>query len=384
MRPRLVHIARSLDVGGVESQILSTLPRLQREFKVSLVCLHEKGQLAEQLEREGIPVTVERFRNRWTPASLWRLARYLRRERVDIVQTHMYGPNISGIAAAGLAGVPVRISTVHNMDQWRSPRRIRTDRAVLRWRDAVFCVSEPVRRVYMERTGCPAGKCRVLPNGVDLESFRHLRSRDDVLEELNIPPGSRVVGVVARLVPAKDIRLFLDTADRIRREQSDVFFLVVGEGPLREDLQDHASRLGLSDHVVFTGLRHDVPDLVSAMDCFLLTSKAEGFAIVVLESMAAGVPVVGTRVGGVEDIIRSPEEGFLVAPGDGEELTKAVLRVLGDSSLAETLKVKGRQRARDFRIEAVVEDLSRAYRELLEVHGGGRRGREGGPVTSPS
>jgi glycosyltransferase involved in cell wall biosynthesis len=367
VKPRVVHITRSLDVGGVETQLVTLLPHLAREFDVSLVCLHEKGPLAAGLEQNGVPVRLIRFRDRWSPDALWRLGRYLRGEGARIVQTHMYGPGISGIASARLAGVPVRISTIHHHDHWRNPRRVRTDRALLSWRDAVFCVSEAVRRVYIDQTGCPEAKCRVMPNGIELEPFRRSRERAEVLSELDISPARQVVGVVGRLVPEKNMRLFVDTAARVRREREGVSFLVVGEGPEESALRDQARALGLSRSLVFTGLRSDIPDLVSALDCFVLPSVAEPFGIVLLESMAGGVPLVATDAGGVRDVVQDGKQGILVASGHADALAEAVLRILGDPALARRLGAGGLERAEEFRMERVSKRLGLAYRELLEA-----------------
>jgi glycosyltransferase involved in cell wall biosynthesis len=296
---------------------------------------------------------------------MWRLRTYLKRERVDIVQTHLYGPGISAIAAARLANVPVKISTVHDMDPWRMRRRLKTDKVLMGWRDAVFCVSEPVRQVYIERTGCPPDKVWVMPNGLDLSGFRVTRSREEVRSELGIPHEDRLVGMVANLVPIKNHWGFLEVAAVIRRRRNDVSFLLVGEGDLQAGLKNRAAALGLRDSVVFAGARRDVADLLGAMDCFLLTSFREAFSIAALESMALGVPVVATNRGGVSDIIRSREEGLLADPNDPEAMAVAVLRVLEDAELRETLIRNGRKRAQDFDMVRVARHTASVYRQLL-------------------
>lgn len=365
MKPRLVHILRTLHLGGAEVQILSLLPHLLDDFEVSVVCLHDRGTLAPDLERLGVPVSAIRFKNRWSPIPMWRLRNYLKKRKVDIVQTHLYGPSISAIAAARLAGVPVRISTVHDMDHWRLKRRLQTDRALMRWRDAVFCVSEPVRQVYIEKTGCPPDMVRVMPNGLDLSGFQATRSPQQVRTEFGIPDGNLVVGMVANLVPIKNHRGFLEVAARIRSHRKDVSFLLVGDGELRQGLEERAAELDLRDSVVFAGARRDVADLLGAMDCFLLTSFREAFSIAVLESMTMGIPVVATNQGGVGDIIRSSEEGLLVDPTDHEAMAAAVSRIMSDRELRETLIRNGRTRARDFDMDRVARNTVSVYRELL-------------------
>jgi len=365
MKHRVVHISRSLDTGGAEVQIVNLVTELRHEFDVSVVCLHEKGSMAGRLEDLGISVEVYRFKTRWSPASLWRLARYLRREGAEVVQSHLYGPNVSGIAAATLAGVPVRIATVHGMEHWGTSRQQRADRWMDRWRQAVLCVSEAVRKMYLENTDCPPGKCRTIPNGVDLSRLQDPRPRTEVLGELGIPSGNKVVGVVARLVGEKNLSLFLEAAAEIRGVREDVSFLIVGYGDQREALERQAGALGLGDAVRFTGLRSDVPDLLGVMDCFLLTSRTEGLPVVLLEAMGSGVPVVATDVGGVGEIIRSREDGFLVPPGDRDGLVSGALAILDHPERAAELQRVGRRWAEEFSIENVARKHADLYRGLL-------------------
>lgn len=369
-KPRLVHIISNLAVGGAEELILRLLTELRDRFEVSVVCIRATGPLAPEFEAAGIPLTLIRFKNRWSPIGLWRLARFLRGMRADIVQTHKYGANISGIAGARLAGVPVRISTVHAMQHWRLGRRVHVDRALIPWRDAVVCVSESVRGEYLSETACPPDACRVVYNGVDLTRFEQPSRREAIRDELGIPRDVPVVGNVARLVPLKNHRAFLHMAAAIRARRPETRFLVVGEGPLRGDLEAEAGSLGLAGVVHFTGSRRDVPDLLGAMDCFLLTSRLEGFGLVVVEAMAAGVPVVASDLGSLREILRPPEAGLVFPAGDVEAGANRVLGLLDDDALRIRLRNGGHARSRDFAIERMGEEMTRLYHELLQ----GKRG----------
>jgi glycosyltransferase involved in cell wall biosynthesis len=267
-----------------------------------------------------------------------------------------------------MSKVPVLISTVHDMNHWSHKRsRIRTDRVLLGWRDAVFCVSKAARRVYMKETGCAPHKCRNMPNGLDISRFSEHRPRAEILGELGIGEDQKIVGIVANLVPIKNYEGFLDIAARIRSEKDDVAFVIVGEGPLRGELESRAESMGLSSNVYFLGQRRDIPDLLSIMNCFLLPSFREAFPISVLESLAAGVPVVATNVGGPGEIIHPGQEGFLADPEDTDDMAKHVLKILGDPELARTLGENGRRRVTAFEIERVAERTATVYRELLDA-----------------
>jgi glycosyltransferase involved in cell wall biosynthesis len=185
--------------------------------------------------------------------------------------------------------------------------------------------------------------------------------------------------MLARLNPTKGIDCFLEAAAKIRKSHPDAHFLAVGEcytrnaeseivvdDVYRRELQDRAVSLGLADRVHFTGLRKDIPQILGAAAVSVLPSVSEGISNTLLESMAAGVPVVATRVGGTPEVIRDGEQGLLVPPSDPQALADAILAVLGDPALAARLGAEGRRRVREeFSFEAVVRRTEDLYRELL-------------------
>jgi len=184
---------------------------------------------------------------------------------------------------------------------------------------------------------------------------------------------------VARLVPGKGLECFLRIAARIRGARSDVRFLIVGDGPLRRDLERLAETLGLRAAVVFTGHRTDVPDLMQAMDLFVLPSLfGEGLPMVVLEAMAAGVPVVATRVEGIPETIRDGRDGVLAKPGDPEDLARAIGRVVrGEADWASLRASALARHAEHFSDQSMAAGVAEVYRRVLAAGGLSRFSRRG-------
>lgn len=369
-RPVVVRVISDLPVGGVERKIVDLLPRLQKWFDVRVCCIREKGELARELEKVGIPVDLCYFTGRLSPTSLMRMARYLKSVKAAIVHTHMYRSNVSGIVAAKLAGVPVTIASVHTLNEWDSWRQRKMDAFTARFRDATVAVSEEVLRYYVEATGVNPERCHVIYNGVDVDEFSSpSRSASQIRADLGIGEKNRVVGKIARLHPVKDHETFLKAAAEVLREVPDTVFLVVGKGPLLGELRRLADRLGIAGRVVFTGNRSDIPDILSILDVSVICSKKEGFNNVVLESMAAGVPMVATNVGGNREVVVDGETGFLVPPGDSAGVAQAVVRILQSDSLASRMSAAARERARLFDINEMAEKVADLYNYLLKKKG---------------
>ncbi len=365
---RVMRIISDLPVGGVENRLLALLPKLQNIYDVRICCIRAPGALADDFERAGIPVIVKYFKSRLHPFSLYQLAAYMRQEHIDIVHTHMYRPNVSGVIAARLAGVPVVISQVHNVEHWDNKRQLRMDSRLSGWRDRVVAVSEAVRQDYIKQTGTAPEKCVVLYNGIDISLFDKNKPAVDERERWGIGRQDKVVGIIARLVPQKDHLTFIQAAQHICRVIPQVKFLIVGEeegrGGVLEKLNITIAELGLTRQVIFTGTRKNIAELLGIMDVSVLSSIREGFSNVVLESMAAGVPMVVTDVGGNAEAILDGVTGFVVPPRSPQALAQAIINILQDDTLAASMCRASRERAKLFSLDAMYENTITLYQGL--------------------
>jgi glycosyltransferase involved in cell wall biosynthesis len=375
-------VLHSLHVGGAEVLAARLARRLRDRYRFLFVCLDELGGLGEELRAEGFPVHVLGRR----PGLDWRLALrlagLLRRERVGVIHAHQYTPFFYAAAARQL-GRPVPVLfTEHgrHFPDFPRPKRILANRLLLGRRDRVVGVGRAVCDALVRNEGIPPGRVGLVYNGIDLGRFANGSSlRATVRRELGLGAEDLVILQVARLDYLKDHATAVRAVRRVARRRPDTRLVLVGEGPEGPKIRDLVGREGLTDHVRFLGLRHDVPRLLAAADLFLLTSISEGIPLTLIEAMAGGVPVVATRVGGVGEVVEDGQTGLLAPAGDDAGLARHLLRLAGAPGEAHEMGRRGRARAEAFFSEGVMHD------RYAELYRGMLRGRTGvGPARQPA
>lgn len=363
---RVVQVAGSGDVGGGERYLEILARRVDRARFALEVVVPEPGRLQGRLEALGIPVHRVDLTRLVDPVALRRLAALVRARGPALVQSHGARSNFYARLACRLAGGSVHIATVHNAlrDYPVSAPRRALYRALDRWTvplsARVVCVAGALAREYGSRAV-------VIPNGVELERFDPARVGGAPGRERWGLGAAPVVGFIGRLTPQKDPETFLRALARLRPLVPGVRALVVGDGPLRGRLEAQAHALGLADVCRFTGAREDVPELLAAMDVFVLSSVSEGFPFAVLEAMAMGRAVVATAVSGVDELIEPGVSGLLVAPRDPAALAQAVAEVLRapDRRAAFGRAARERVRAR-FSADRMVGELETLWAALRD------------------
>ncbi len=309
--------------------------------------------------------------------ALVKLYRVIRQERPHIVHTHTAKAGFLGRLAARFAGVPVIIHTYHGhvlrgyYGAFKTCLLRRMERALAYITDHLIAVSEQVRRDILTYGVGQPENISVIPLGFDLAPFLHCQSnRSDFRRELGFDDGIRLVGIVGRIFPIKNHRLFLDAAACITAEAPKARFVVVGDGVLRMEMEEHVRELDLADRVIFTGWRHDLPSIYADLDVLVVSSDNEGTPVSAIEAMASGRPVVATRVGGLLDLIAEGETGYLVPPGDPVAMANAVLRVLQDPHTASYMGQTARAIAQErFPVKRLLTDMENLYDQLLGEKG---------------
>lgn len=386
-RIRVLRVIARLNVGGPALHVsLLNAGMDPRRFVSWLVTGTEnpgEGSLRGYAEARGVePVVIREMLGQATLAprdlvALARLTALVRRIRPHVVHTHTAKAGFLGRVAARVARVPVVLHTYHGHVLSGYYGRARTtglrlmERGLARLSDRLIAVSDRVRDDLVTFGVAPADRFTVVPLGLDLAPmFEAGTQRGRFRKELGIGAEAPLVGIVGRLFPIKNHALFLDAAARVARTHAAARFVVVGDGPLRAELEARAAQSDLAGRVVFTGWRHDLPLIYADLDTLVVSSLNEGTPVSAIEAMAAGCPVVATRVGGLPDLVADGRTGCLVPPGDGAALAGAVAGLLDDEarsrSVREAARIDVEQR---FLASRLVADLEQLYVELLAAKG---------------
>lgn len=302
-----------------------------------------------------------------------RLSRIFRREGVDIVHCHHHQAAVYGTFAAWLAGTPVVFSHVHGMGRTTSRRKF-INSIIFRRISRVLTVGESVREDVLENNPLLGPEQVVsIGNSIDWEVFANeTLTQAQAKEKLNLPAGATVFGTVGRMAPAKGHTYLLESFAMVKRTCVNAHLVLVGDGRLREELEEQAQRIGLNDCIHFLGRRDDVSVCLRAMDVFVLSSvSSEGLPRAMLEAMASGVPVIGTRVSGIPEILADGEFGRLVEPAEAEQLSATMIE-MSNLALDEKQRIKetGLERVKsEYSHEKVLQKLSEIYEQELKKAG---------------
>jgi glycosyltransferase involved in cell wall biosynthesis len=381
---RLLLFVNGFGMGGTERQVVNLVRALDRSrFEVHLACFKRWGQLLGEIEDQGITIReypIDSLHNHRTISQQWRFARDLRRDGIEVVHTHNFYANVFALPAARLAGVPVVIASIRDTGVYQTPLQKQVQKMACRLAHRVVVNAEAIRS-WLISDGYRRDRIVVIRNGVDLGGFRRPRDAREVRREIDVPSDAPLVVVVSRLHELKGLDDFLDAAAILLARRRDAHFLIVGErfrarsgewerdGVYQQVLERQARRLGIADRVHFTGFRLDVPAVLAASTVSVLPSLSEGLSNTVLESMAAGIPVVTTSVGGTPEAVTDGETGLLVAPRDPPALARAIGRVLDEPDLARRLGENARRRIeRSFSLEGMVRTTEDLYRALVPRH----------------
>ncbi len=378
---RVMHVVYSLQPGGMEFGVVKLVNGLDPASVRSAICSTKSGGALKPMVSGHVQVFEMQRRSGNDPGLVWDLFRLFRRERPDVVHTHAWGTLIEGLVAARLARVPFVVHGEHGTLQLKPHQRWFQRRG---WAaaDRVLSVSSRLAERIAAETAFPLERIRVLRNGVDLARFGRVE-RAQARSALGLSPDEIVVTTVGRLVPVKDHPNLLGAVALARQEGAPVTLVIAGDGPLRADIEARAEALGISSCLRFLGHRADVEVVFAASDVFTLSSESEGLSNTILEAMAAGLPVVATRVGGADELVLDGVTGLLVPRRSSRELADALVRVVASPDLRASMSRAGRERAvTEFGLDGMIRRYETLYRELagLPVAGGAqppvRRGRE--------
>lgn len=368
-RKKILYLHNTLGVGGgAETLRLAVLKYIDREkYDIRLCCLARKGGIGEEIEKMGFRVDLLNTSDKaYNLAAVFKLYRYLLKNRVDILQTAFFNVNLLGRIAGILAGVPRIITEEHSYYERYNPRFgfifKRANKYLSRFTYKIIACADIVAKRISEGEHIPMGKFRVIPNTVDPQKMRPSKDRMVFRKELNIRDDEIVIGYIASFAPRKGHEFLVTAIEKMKEELPNIKLLLAGAGDLKDKIAQMAKDKGLSEHIVFLGLRKDIPDIIAQLDIYAQPSLAEAFSISITEAMSMGVPCVVTDVGGNREIIGSDTCGILVPAKDPDALAEALARLAKNRQLRQRIGQAAKERiATVFSPQRYVRSLEDLY-----------------------
>jgi glycosyltransferase involved in cell wall biosynthesis len=361
---RVLQVVLSLNPGGTERLVIDLVTRLHAEVPMGVCCLDEPGAWASEVERLGVRVTALGRRPGFHPSLGAAIARAAAGHRATAIHAHHYSPFVYSAIARVRRPETRLVFTEHGRvsDAPPSTKRRVANLVLARLATEAFAVSADLR-THLLAEGFPPSAMGVIHNGIDIGPLPSPADREAVRRDLGAGVETLVVGTIARLDPVKHLEALLAAAARARTADGPpILVVVIGDGPERAALDERAAALGISDHVRFLGRRDDARRWLAGMDVYVNSSVSEGISLTILEAMAAGLPVVATRVGGTPEIV-DETSGVLVPARDVPAIAGALAELGADAARRRALGAAARARVESaFTLDRMVA----AYRDIYE------------------
>jgi N-acetyl-alpha-D-glucosaminyl L-malate synthase BshA len=358
-----------MQVAGAEILVTETIRHLKDEIEPTILCLDAVGDLGKRFELEGIPVICFSRRQGRDWGLARRLAKVARQHQIEVMHAHQYTPFFYAALAKLLFGARFQLFLTehgrHFPDVVSWKRRAFNRLVLSHCANAVNAVCEFSAGALREADGFGGKRVDVIENGVNYQRYQKQESKENIRQKLGLDQARKYLICVARFHPVKDHATLLRGFARIAPRIPTTDLLLAGDGPLRRDLESLTTKLGLEQRVDFLGVRSDVPELLQAADLFVMTSLSEAASLTLLEAMAAGLPVVVTKVGGNPEIVRDNIDGLLVPRQDDAALADALLSLLGNPEKSAAMGASGQNLVRQrYDLHRTISRYHQFYQQL--------------------
>jgi len=363
----IMHTVISLEVGGLEKIVCDMVRGFDKKlFNVEVCCFSTLGELAEKLVDDGINVTLLQITTKhYDPFYPLRLGRFLRAKKVDVLHMHS-GTFFIGAQAGFLARTPAMIYTDHGRHLVDPKRLILMNRFSAMFVDKIVAVSRELEEYLANVVKLPRRKISTIINGIDTVKFSPRPKSASLLREFGISENTKIIGTVGRLAEVKDQSSMIEAFEVVNRHYPDSVLMLVGDGPMKSELQQLVVDRKLDERVIFTGSRSDVSELLNLFDVYLLTSLSEGTSISLLEAMASGVPPVVTDVGGNPSVVSNGINGFVVKPKDTVNISEKIINLLENVTTCKTIKNNAVTTVRqNYSLSNMIDRYASIYREMI-------------------
>jgi glycosyltransferase involved in cell wall biosynthesis len=367
---KIGYVINNLPVGGAEILLLNLVKRMvENEYQIFVYTLYSENPLKSDFERTGARVRLLKLRNRRQFHKIPKLMSMIAKDKVDIIHTHLCDADLYGRIAARLAGVRTIMSTEHSIDPWKTSMifkyRVQSllDLYTTRFCKVIICVSKAVRDFHV-RWGIPLSKTTVI---YPSKPQRHATvSRNIMRQQLNISQNDFVVTSIGRLYPVKNQVELIKAAGTILREYNDIKFVIVGDGPLLDELRGRINSMRFNRKILLLGRRDDIADILNMSDVFILPSLYEGFPLTIIEAMQHELPVIASNVGGIPEMF-DETTGILVNPTNSGEIVAAIQTLYNNTELRIFMKKAALKRVNTmFNFDDYVTKMIVMYRKIAE------------------
>jgi L-malate glycosyltransferase len=361
---RVMHVVLSLSPGGAERLVIDLSRRLHPVVPTSICCLDDAGAWADDVRADGIPVDVLARQPGFHPGLGLRIADLAGRYEAGIVHCHQYSPFVYATIAGLRRPSLCIVYTEHGRltDAPPSRKRAAVNRVLGRRCDVIIAVSRELRG-HMLAEGFSSSRVQVIHNGVEPGAVVTSADAARAKQALGLPEDAWVVGTIARFDPVKQLDILIDAFAAVARAVPEARLVMVGGGPEGQRLEGLVGERGLTDLVVFTGVRRGARALMPGFDVYVNTSVSEGISLTLLEAMAASRPVVATRVGGTPEVIADGSTGLLVPANDVQSVVEAIISLRQDAAKRMSLGAAARTRVIEhFSLDRMARDYLAAYR----------------------
>ncbi len=366
---KVLYLITELSIGGAQKALYRLLKSLDRSsFDPVVVCLYNRtGLVSKQIQELDIEVIGLEMNAKWRWDAFWRLGKNLSQYKPTILHTWMFHANLPGRILGQIARIPIIISSERTMGQEGYLRRF-LNRLTSGLSDAIICVSDNVAIYAAQKIGIYEKKIFTIPNGIDISAFEASPTQQIARKNNKLPGEKIIIGAIGRPRWVKGFDVLISAVAKIT--ELNILLLFVGDGPDQYKLRQLVKNIGQSDRIFFWGDQSEIQEILPILDILVNSSFHEGMSNIILEAMAAGLPVVATAVGGTPEVVVDGETGLLVPPGDPDSLAAALLRLIQDKDLRTKMGLAGRKRVRKyFTIEETVRKTETLYFELLREKG---------------
>ena len=361
-KKRVMQITHDLDIGGLQQVVVNICRTIdRRRFEVSVLCLRVLGKFVPEVEKLGIKVFFLPQKKGTDYFSFLKVAKILRREKIDVIHTHNTQPFVDGTLGALMSGVRTIVHTDHARVFPDKRRYMFAEWLMSHFAYMVVGVSDHTSQNLIRYERISPKKVMTIVNGIDGSKYDIKIDKDKKRKELGLTNKGPIMGLGVRLSEQKGITYLLKAMPEIIKIIPDITLVIAGEGPIEDELTRESTLLGIDHNVLFAGPRLDMPELLKLFDLYVLPSLYEGLPLVLLEAMAAGCPVIATNVGGISTAIKQGENGSLVEPKNHKVLASEIIRLLSSQELRNRYSKNGLSQ---FREKFGADIMTRKYERL--------------------